>query len=189
MKQTTMPETLNTSNTDSNKKLLVVGLENSGKSSIVLSIIGKSNLIDHMSLNPTQGPHITNFESSDSQFNIWDLGGQESYRDEYLDRFEEYISGCSKILYVIDIQDVQRYEQALLYLEKIFYKIQQLDLNVDVSIFLHKYDPNLHEIHPEITEESLDSLINKVKKLIPKDFFFEIYKSTIYTIFDKFLVY
>ena len=184
-----MSDSLNTNKTDSYKKLLIVGLENSGKSSIVLSIIGKSNLFDYMSLNPTQGLKVINFKSYESQFNIWDLGGQESYRDEYLNKFEEYISGCSKILYIIDIQDVPRYDQALLYLEKILNKIQQLHLNIDVSIFLHKYDPNLHELHPEITEESLDALINKVKKLIPKEFFFEIYKSTIYTIFDKFLVY
>lgn len=184
-----MSNLINKNSSDNYKKLLIVGLDNSGKSSIVLSIIGNVNLINYLSLNPTQGPHITNFETIDSKFNIWDLGGQESYREDYLDKFEEYVKGCSKILYVIDIQDIQRYDQALLYLKAILNKIQQMNKNLDISIFLHKYDPNLKEIHPEITEESLDILIEKIKELIPENIFFEIYKSTIYTIFDKFLVY
>ncbi len=184
-----MSEFVNKENSENYKKIIIVGLDNSGKSSIVLSIIGKMNLINYLSLNPTFGPNVTNFESINSKFNIWDLGGQESYREEYLENFEDYITGSSKILFVIDIQDVQRYEIALKYLENILNKIKQMSLEVDLSIFLHKCDPDLKEIHPEITEDIIQELIQKVKKLIPAEFFFDIYKTTIYTIFDKNLVY
>ena len=85
-----MSELKNNQNSETYKKVIIVGLDNSGKSSIVLSIIGKINLINYMSLNPTLGPHIINFESLDSKYNIWDLGGQESFRDEYLKNFEPY---------------------------------------------------------------------------------------------------
>ena len=184
-----MPDIVNKKNTEMYKKILIIGLDNSGKSSIVLSIIGKMNLINYLSLDPTLGPDITNFEAHDSKFNIWDLGGQISYREEYLENFDEFINGSSKIIFVIDIQDMQRYDLALEYLENVIKKIQQKNLDIDISIFLHKYDPDLNEIHPEITEEIIQELIQKIKNLIPSNFFMEIYKTTIYTIFDKTLVY
>ncbi|MFW9865409.1 MAG: ADP-ribosylation factor-like protein [Candidatus Thorarchaeota archaeon] len=184
-----MSDLIDKKNSEKNKKIIIAGLDNSGKSSIVLSIIGKMNLINYLSLNPTIGPNITDFESIDSKFNIWDLGGQKSYINEYIENFESYITGCSKILFVIDVQDVQRYDLALKYLENIMKKIQQMNLEIDTSIFLHKYDPDLKEIQPLITEEMIHDLIQKVKKLIPVSFFFEIYKTTIYTIFDKTLIY
>ncbi|MFW9874352.1 MAG: ADP-ribosylation factor-like protein [Candidatus Thorarchaeota archaeon] len=184
-----MSDLLNEQNSEKYKKIIIAGLDNSGKSSIVLSIIGKMNLINYMSLNPTFGPNIINFESLDSKFNIWDLGGQESFREEYLQNFEIYLDGCSKILFVIDIQDIQRYDIALKYFENILKKIKKKNLDIDISIFLHKNDPDLKEVHPEITEDRIQELINKIKKLIPEGYFFEIYKTTIYTIFDKVLVY
>lgn len=179
----------NKNNSENYKKIIIAGLDNSGKSSIVLSIIGKMNLLNYLSLTPTIGPNIIDFESVNSKFNIWDLGGQENYRDEYLENFESYIAGCSKIIFVIDIQDIQRYDLALKYLENILKKIQQKNLDLDISIFIHKYDPNLKEINTNITEDRIQELIQKVKNLIPEETFFEIYKTTIYTIFDKILVY
>ncbi|MFW9972712.1 MAG: ADP-ribosylation factor-like protein [Candidatus Odinarchaeota archaeon] len=179
----------NNNNSENYNKIIIAGLDNSGKSSIVLSIVGRMNLINYLSLSPTLGPNITNFKSMDSKFNIWDLGGQESYREEYLENFESYITNCSKIIYVIDIQDTKRYELALKYLKSIIDNIQQIKLDLDIVVFLHKNDPDLREIHPEITEEIIQNLIQKLKNLIPSDYYVEIYKTTIYTIFDKTLIH
>ena len=54
-----------------------------------------------------------------SEYNIWDFGGQEGYRKEYLDNFEKYLTGANKIIYVIDVQDSTRYDLALEYMENV----------------------------------------------------------------------
>ncbi|MFX1497615.1 MAG: ADP-ribosylation factor-like protein [Promethearchaeota archaeon] len=170
-------------------KVVVMGLDNSGKTSIVLSVTGKVNLLNYLSLDPTLGHNIINFNSINSKFNIWDLGGQESFRDEYLDNFAEYITGASKLIFVIDIQDVLRYDLALKYFESTLKRIEEMNLNLDLTLFLHKYDPDLKELRPEITEKMILDLIEELKNVIPNDFYYEIYKTTIYTVFDKILVY
>ena len=55
----------------------------------------------------------------DSDFSIWDLGGQEAYRKEYLEDFGEYIKKTDKLIYAFDIQDTDRYNLALEYFEKV----------------------------------------------------------------------
>ena len=166
-------------------KILVLGLDNSGKTSIVLNLIGKTNLLDYISLKPTLGADIIQHEINDSNYSIWDLGGQKVYREEYLNNFNEYINGASKIVYVIDIQDSQRYNLALDYFKKIIEKVENLDSNIEITVFLHKDDPLIENSRPDINEQTIDHLYNEIKKLIPYKIYYEIYTSTIYTIFDK----
>lgn len=166
-------------------KILVLGLDNSGKTSIVLNLIGKTNLLDYISLKPTLGADIVQHEINDSIYSIWDLGGQEAYREEYLDNFEDYIKEARKIVYVIDIQDNQRYELALDYFKNIMEKVENLDETIEITIFLHKNDPHLEGSRPDINEQTTDHLINEIKKLIPDKIYYEIFTSTIYTVFDK----
>ncbi len=82
------------------KKILVLGLDNSGKTSIVKSLKGVKNIHSFCSINPTIGVNLENFELLESSFNIWDFGGQLLYRAEFLKEFEKYIKEVEKIIYV-----------------------------------------------------------------------------------------
>jgi len=175
-------------NKNSSSKILVMGLDNGGKTSIVLNLIGKTNLLDYLSLKPTLGADIIQHEINDSGYSIWELGGQKVYRDEYLDNFEEYLKETYKIVYVIDIQDNERYDLALDYLKNIIERIEIFKANLEMTIFLHKYDPNLADLRSDIDETSIEQLISRIKQLIPNGIYFEIFISTIYTIFDKTLM-
>ena len=104
---------------DKIKKVLIMGLDNSGKTSIVLCLKGVKNLLSFYSLNPTKGISINKFRALDSNFNIWDFGGQEQFRGDYLKNFNKHIVGTNKIIYVIDVQDIERYELSLNYLKSI----------------------------------------------------------------------
>lgn len=167
------------------KKVVVMGLDNSGKTSIVLNLMDKVNLLNYLSLSPTVGVKTKDFQIDGKIFNIWDLGGQKTYREDYLEDFDYYVQSIDKLIYVIDVQDIERYPEALIFLKEIIRRLQKRDLNPKLDLYIHKYDPNLFEIQPKLTDEIINDLIADVKNIIPDEFFYEIFKTTIYTIFDK----
>jgi len=166
------------------RKIMLLGLDNAGKTSIVLTLKGNKSLLSYMSLSPTRDHNITNIIVSDTKFNIWDFGGQETYRKEHLENMEDYIEGCNKIIYVIDIQDYERYDKSLTYLEDLLVLIDNSYDDIELSIFLHKYDPNITELIPKISDR-IDELLIKVKEIIPSEIEIKIFKTTIYTTFEK----
>ncbi|MFX1409348.1 MAG: ADP-ribosylation factor-like protein [Promethearchaeota archaeon] len=171
------------------RKILVLGLEKSGKTSIVLSFIGKFNLSDYISLNETKSPNIIKFEKDDLKFNIWDFNGKEVYRNEFLKNFNDYIIDTKEIFYVIDIQNLKSYELTLKFLQDIIEKLKNLNIKVEFTFFLHKYDQDLFEQFPDINIKIIENFIGRIIEIIPPEDFHEIYKTTIYTVLDKIHVY
>ncbi|MFX1322823.1 MAG: ADP-ribosylation factor-like protein [Promethearchaeota archaeon] len=171
------------------KKILVLGLEKSGKTSIILSFIGKFNLSDYVSLDDTKSPNIIKFETDELKFSIWDFNGEELYRNEFLKNFNNFINDTKEIFYVIDIQDLKSYELTLKFLQEIIEKLKKLNIRVEFTFFLHKYDHDLFERFPDINIEIIENLIGRIIQIIPPEDFHEIYKTTIYTVLDKIHVY
>ncbi|HUX98915.1 MAG TPA: ADP-ribosylation factor-like protein [Candidatus Deferrimicrobium sp.] len=169
------------------KKILLMGLDNSGKTSIILSLTKNTNLLSFVTLSPTKGLNIVNIDEYNSNFNIWELGGQEQYRKEYLQDLEKYIHDPERIIFVIDSQDAERYEIALDYLRDILEALKQMHKKFEFYIYLHKYDPNL-EIQSTFIRRVKEKLIAKLKKVIPSDFNYKIYKTSIYTVFKREIV-
>jgi GTPase SAR1 family protein len=180
---------MNTTMTDETstnlKKVLLMGLDNSGKTSIILCLMGVKNLAKFSSLNPTRGIKINKFQALGSKYNIWDFGGQEQYREDYFNNFQTHIKGTKKFIYVLDIQDPERYDISLEYLGKIVSLLRKLKINTDFSVFLHKYDPDLEFKNSIFNENVISELIRSLKRLIPRDFQHQIYKTSIYTVFQK----
>ncbi len=176
-------------NTQLYKKILLLGVNNGGKTSILLTLRKNCNILSYLSLKPTKKINIEEFkyESEAQGYSIWDFGGQEQYRDEYIANFDKYVKGADKIIYVIDVQDIPRFEVALNYFSDIVHVLKVMEFKVEFSIFLHKYDPNLknQEQFKEIDVIINSQLIDKIKQIIPKGFEYNIYKTSIYAIFDK----
>lgn len=168
------------------KKIVFVGLDDAGKTSIVKSLMGTKNLPSFSEIKPTKGNEITPLKVVESDFSIWDLGGQEAFREEYLRDFDNYIYGCNKLIYVFDIQDKKRYDIAFQYFEKIIdlteEKVEGNDF--EVSIFFHKFDPDLRR-----SDKVVNGLKDKVKaKLEGTNLFYQIFLTTIYAIFEKVVI-
>jgi len=70
-------------------------------------------------------------------------------------------------------------------LGKIVTLLRKHKMNVDFSIFLHKYDPDLDFKNSKFNEKAISDLIKSMKRLIPSDFTYQIYKTSIYTVFQK----
>ena len=171
------------------KKIVIMGLDNSGKSSIVLCLKGVKNLTSFSAIKPTRGFEINKFKTMGSDFNIWDFGGQEIFREEYVKNFKDHIKGTSKLIYVLDIQDHERYDLSLQYLTKISELLVKNKLNPDFSLFLHKFDPDMELVNKEINEEIIQMLINQIESIIPQSISHQIYKTSIYTVFQKSIIF
>jgi small GTP-binding protein len=163
-------------------KILIMGLDNSGKTSILLSLQKKTNLLSFYSLKPTPGINIVTIEDEKSIYTIWEFGGQEKYRSGYLLDLKKYTQEANKVIYVIDVQDVDRYDQALQYFKSIF---ELLDDQIELVIFLHKFDPHLEKEENFSYKKISSRLIDKIGQIIPSGFSYGIFKTTIYTIFEQ----
>ncbi len=165
-------------------KILIMGLDNCGKTSILISLRKDANILSYFSLRPTKGVAIEKFE--DQNIVCWDLGGQKKYREEYIKNLEKYVNNTDKIIFVIDVQDIKRYKLALEYLNKVVNNLQKTD-SIDFSIFLHKYDPNLNKLakFKDIDNLIESNVVSEIKNTIPSNFNYDIFKTTIYTVFEK----
>ena len=166
-------------------KILIFGLDNSGKTSIVLSLKQNVNLMDYYNTSPTRGMERKFHQIGHNHFIFFDFGGQEQYRKSHLEEINNFLTGVDKIFYVIDVQDPDRYDLSLAYLKDIIDIIKNIEENYEFSIFLHKYDPNLEENERFKDGKLIKELTKKIRNIIPNSFNCGIYKSSIYTVFRK----
>jgi hypothetical protein len=64
-------------------------------------------------------------------------------------------------------------------------KIQKQKIDIDFSIFCHKYDPDIEMTNKNFDERKADAFIEEIKNKMPANFQYEILKTSIYTVFQK----
>ncbi|MFO8017768.1 MAG: ADP-ribosylation factor-like protein [Promethearchaeia archaeon] len=161
-------------------KIILLGLDNSGKTSIVYSLQKRKGLHNYSNISPTKNHNIEEINTNEKEYIIWDIGGQTRNREDFLSEFEIKVEGTNKIIYVIDVQDIERYDKALQYLSEVIENLKKCSLNVKISVFLHKFDPHL-----TINRQKLQELIREIEDLIPNQFEYSISKTSIFTVFRK----
>src|SRR6056297_3583271 len=136
-----------TKNKENTIKVLVLGLDNSGKTSLIMSHKGERNLMNYFSLKPTKNYNIETYKSSLNQtpIAVWDFGGQKIFRETHLANLKTYADSAQKLIYVFDVQDKKRYQVALTYLKKILTRIKEQLNEIEIMIYLHKYDPGIEK--------------------------------------------
>ena len=77
-------------------KILIIGLDNAGKTTIV----NKFNGEDIDSISPTLGFDIKTLQHRDFQLNFWDVGGQQTIRSYWRNYFEARFAAprCSDVV-------------------------------------------------------------------------------------------
>jgi len=169
-----------------NQKIVVVGLDNAGKTAIITKFGGKLGIKDLASLKPTKGVRRKVVESEDLELMIWDMGGQKEYREKYLKNPEFYFFQLDLLIYVIDVQDSERFEGSFEYFESILDIMTNLEENPYILIFIHKYDPDLKsdpaiQLNVEFLKENLKELFESRKP----EFDFEIYLTSVYSLISN----
>ncbi|MFX0023782.1 MAG: ADP-ribosylation factor-like protein [Candidatus Hermodarchaeota archaeon] len=168
------------------QKVLVCGLDAAGKTSLLSKFGGRLGISDMISTHPTKGVVRMKFGSSNLNLFIWDLGGQEEYRERYLANPEQYFVELDLLMFVIDVQDSDRFEESLQYFEKIIDSIILLEETPYILIFIHKYDPDLKNdpkilLNVELIKDNLNELLKRKKG----DFDLEIYLTSIYSLISR----
>ena len=131
-------------------KILLAGLDNAGKTAILNIITKRFNITN---LKPTKEAVIEKMESKDVTFVIWDMGGQERYRRNYIENPDRYFVDVQSFIYVIDVQDKKNYELSKEYLSKIVSILESFNEFPEFFVFLHKADPEIYDkIQPDLKD-------------------------------------
>ncbi|MFX0018841.1 MAG: ADP-ribosylation factor-like protein [Promethearchaeota archaeon] len=144
-------------------KIIVSGLDNAGKTSILTALDKKYDFHkDIISLTPTIRVeyHATYFLNQKVIF--WDCGGQTQYRELYEKKQDIYFDGTDLMLFIIDIQDKERYETSLEYLDMILQHFNRNKMDVPLIISFHKFDPEIRTNGAYI--EEIESLRENILK-------------------------
>jgi GTPase SAR1 family protein len=126
-------------------KLLLAGLDAAGKTSILRAIDRKMDYIDEVEdLEPTARVEYVTTQFLDTEVTFWDMGGQERYRRLYTSRPHLYFAGTDILVYVIDIQNPDRFDESLEYLSTLvdFFAEGGVE-ELPTIVAFHKYDPEL----------------------------------------------
>ncbi len=152
-------------------KILILGLDNAGKSTIVHKIIGN----EIQNCVPTIGFNLEEFKVDGHSLVMWDLGGQDKTRDIW----GLFLSETDGLIYVIDITDQERLSKAVDVLETMLltrtqYNKKRVLKTTPVMILLNKID-NMNDIknknprNPLLTESYISDRLEKLDVLLRKD--------------------
>ncbi len=162
------------------QKIVLVGLDNAGKTALLNAI--KKEVINISDLKPTQSVQRQTLNLQNKKLYIYELGGQEVYRNQYLEDPERYILGTNTFVFLIDMQDQGRYDVALKYLGQILSIVKYLNEKPEFIILLHKSDPDILKFQP-MFREKIDHIMEKVRKIFQQHSFrYQIHISSIHNI-------
>ena len=150
-------------------KILFTGLDDAGKTSIILSLQREFSKIAILS--PTRGAQKRIFDFLGKEISEWDLGGQLSYRIAYLKNPGKYFDGTEIAIYVIDIQNKPRISEAISYFKDVIEQFKELEIEPPIYVFLHKFDPALRRS----AQNEMESLVIDLKDKLRASKYKEIY--------------
>ena len=113
-------------------RLLTLGLDNSGKTTIIKSFLGE----DPTSTSPTLGFTINTLKYNSNTINFWDIGGQTTIRSYWRNYFEE----TDGVIWVVDSSDKLRLNDSK---EELHNLLKQEKLaGATLLVFCNKQDIN-----------------------------------------------
>ncbi|UCC19163.1 MAG: hypothetical protein JSV62_13840, partial [Promethearchaeota archaeon] len=142
-------------------KILFAGLDDSGKTSFLLSVDRKYSKL--IGLKPTTGASIKSIEALGATIFLWDLGGQRKFREKYLDKAEIYLYEADLLFYFIDIRNKSRFDESIEYLQNLKRVISVFNQNTPIVYVLSKGDSDILE-SGEI-RENVEFIKNKLSEI------------------------
>lgn len=139
-------------------RVLVVGLDNAGKTTIVKRVNGES--IDEIS--PTLGFNIKSMMHGDYALNIWDVGGQKTLRSYW----RNYYESTDGLIWVVDSADARRMRDCASELAGVL-REERL-AGASVLVFANKRDIQGAMSLEAITDAlGLKNLVNRRWRVVP----------------------
>ncbi|KAF2442688.1 ADP-ribosylation factor [Karstenula rhodostoma CBS 690.94] len=115
---------------DKEMRILMLGLDNAGKTTIVKKIMNE----DVNSVSPTLGFIIKTIEYDGYKLNIWDVGGQKTLRTYWKNYFEK----TDTLIWVVDATDRERIDDCRRELEGLLQ--EERLMGASLLVFKNKSD-------------------------------------------------
>ena len=176
-------------------KIIISGLDNAGKTSILTAFNKRYDFEEEIrELQPTIRVSYQQTKFLGKNIYFWDMGGQEMYRQLYQSKPELYFSDTNLLIFVIDIQDSDRFDSSIEYLHNILQYFDKNKMDVPLIVTFHKFDPelkndeNLIKFARKLTEKLIQ--IEKLKMLFLQTSIYDILSivhliSSAFSIFDE----
>nr|MDO8117955.1 ADP-ribosylation factor-like protein [Candidatus Sigynarchaeota archaeon] len=130
-------------------------------------------------IQPTKGVTRSSTTVMGMSISVWDLGGQQSYRTQYIKDAELYLYDCDLIFYLVDAREIERLEESIDYYSRILKALSDFEENPSVIICLHKIDPDA----PESIKENIKKAMERFKEAttsISSKFSMKFFETTIF---------
>ena len=155
-------------------KISLVGLSGCGKTSIYSTTLGGMAPMEVKDLGPTVMYEVKSHNYLGLQISLWDFGGQEKYRQSYLET-PKLLANTTTLVLVLDLHHPEDFKKANSYFSDVFSAIKESGGDPRIIIFYHKYDT---EDYPK---EQLEENLAKAKELpFVSEFAPESYITSIY---------
>ena len=157
-------------------KISLVGLGGCGKTSLYSVAFAEKTPEDTKRLSPTILYETRRHPFLGLQVGIFDFGGQEQYRKEYMEK-PEVFRGTDILICVVDLHDPNSFDQAKEYFEGLLDIHRKNNEKPQIFLFLHKYDTEDYQ------KELLDTNVKNAKEIfldIFKDYDFDYMLTSIY---------
>ncbi|KJY01073.1 adp-ribosylation factor family protein [Zymoseptoria brevis] len=115
---------------DKEMRILMLGLDNAGKTTIVKKIMDE----DVNSVSPTLGFIIKTIDYEGYKLNIWDVGGQKTLRTYWKNYFEK----TDTLIWVVDATDRERIDDCRQELKGLL--VQERLMGASLLVFKNKSD-------------------------------------------------
>jgi GTPase SAR1 family protein len=166
-------------------KIILAGLDNAGKSSMLVALKKMYQFEEEVhQLQPTIRIDRYSRKFLGYEIEFHDMGGQEKYRERYLER-KVYFEETDCLIYLIDITDAKRIPESLKYLGRVLKLFQELNYDASKEILICFSKMDYDQVFAE-RPEYLVNLINARKQILSTytAFKFEFYSTSIYNIYS-----
>jgi GTPase SAR1 family protein len=164
--------------TNRKMKIICAGLDDSGKTSFLLSVNRKFSKL--IGLKPTRGARVSSIEALGANIFLWDLGGQLSLRKKYINKAQIYLFEADLLYYFIDLKTRNRFKESIEYLQNILEVLDKMNQKTPIILILTKGDPDILDTY--LMKDNLQS-IRKELKVVFNDKLPEIHVTSIFEIF------
>jgi GTPase SAR1 family protein len=149
-------------------KVLLVGLEDSGKTTIQ-KLLTNQDIASMFNLLPSKGLNVQELKTNNRIFYIWDLAGNKRAREHYLRR-NYVLPETNEIIYCINLLKQSRFSESLNYLSSLLTQYEKYcnenlisKEKATISILFHKMDPQL--MNSALIRQNAEYLSKKISEL------------------------
>ncbi len=168
-------------------KILMTGLDRAGKTSFLHAV--KKRYSEIIKTLPTKGVARSEekiFEEQNSTISVWDLGGQKTYREKFLEQRKVYLYNVDLLFYFIDVQDFSRINESVNLFSKVIASLIELEEFPPIVVCLNKTDPDIKK--SKDIRANINTITEKISE-ISERFFVKIFETSIFDGFSLISAY